>query len=40
VQRLWGLDRHMCDAMLDALVAARFLRRNHRDAYVLFDSNR
>lgn len=40
VQRLWGLDPLMCDAMLDALVAARFLRRNHRDAYVLVDSNR
>jgi hypothetical protein len=40
VQRLWGLDSYACDAMLDALVAVRFLRRNHRDAYVLVDSNR
>jgi hypothetical protein len=40
VQRLWGLDPHTCDAMLDALLAARFLRRNHRDAYVLASSDR
>ena len=34
-QRLWGLDAPTCAAMFDALVAARFLRRTHRDAYVL-----
>ena len=34
-RRLWGLDAHTCDALLDALVAAQFLRRNPADAYVL-----
>jgi len=27
VQRLWGLDQLMCDALLDALVAVSFLKR-------------
>jgi hypothetical protein len=35
VQRLWGLDPQMCDALLDALIAANFLRRTPKDAYVL-----
>lgn len=39
-QRLWSIDPHVCDAMLGALVAARFLRRTHRDAYVLAGSSR
>ncbi len=34
-QRLWGLDAPTCAAMFDALVTARFLRRTHRDVYVL-----
>ena len=38
-QRLWGLDPFMCDALLGALVAAQFLRCNHRGAYVLAGSN-
>jgi hypothetical protein len=38
-QRLWGLDRFTCDALLDALVAAQFLRCNHRGAYVLAGSS-
>jgi hypothetical protein len=35
VQRLWSLDSPMCDTLLDALVAAEFLRKTHREAYVL-----
>jgi hypothetical protein len=27
VQRLWGLDPSMCEALLDALVAVQFLKR-------------
>jgi hypothetical protein len=38
-QRLWGLDPFTCDALLDALVAAQFLRCNHRGAYVLAGSS-
>jgi len=39
-QRLWALDTTTCDAMLSALVNARFLRRTPRDAYVLAGSLR
>jgi hypothetical protein len=34
VQRLWNLDTSMCEAVLQALEAARFLRRTHSGAYV------
>lgn len=34
VQRLWGLDAVMCEALLAALVEVRFLRRTCREAYV------
>ena len=34
VQRLWNLDATMCDAVLQALEAARFLRRTRAGAYV------
>ena len=40
VQRLWAIDPPTCDALLDALVAAQFLRCNHRGAYVLTGSGR
>jgi hypothetical protein len=35
VERLWKLEPQMCDALLDALVAADFLRKTGQDAYVL-----
>jgi len=35
VQRLWRLESPLCDTLLDALVAAEFLRKTHREAYVL-----
>jgi hypothetical protein len=34
VQELWALDPWVCDALLDALVDAGFLRRTRDDAYV------
>jgi hypothetical protein len=34
VQRLWGLDAAMCDALLDTLEAAKFLRRTEKNRYV------
>ena len=37
-QRLWGLDPTLCGAVLDALVATRFLTRTHRGHYVRTDS--
>ncbi len=32
-QRLWGLDQTQCDAILEALVDAAFLRRTGRGLY-------
>lgn len=40
VQRLWNLEPHLADALLDALIAADFLRCTPRNAYVLADSTR
>lgn len=33
-QRLWGLDRASCDALLEALVDAKFLLRTRDGAFV------
>ena len=33
-QRLWGLDRAACDAVLDALVDAKFLVRSSDGAFL------
>ena len=33
VRRLWNLDAASCDVVLEALVAAQFLRRMPNDAY-------
>jgi hypothetical protein len=38
VQRLWGLDALMCEALLAALVDVRFLRRTGAEAYVRVES--
>ena len=35
VRRLWGLDSATCDAVLQELVDAHFLRRTQHDAFVL-----
>ncbi len=34
MQRMWGLDALMCDALIDALVAARVLRRTPSGGYM------
>lgn len=39
VQRLWGLDSVTCEALVDALVDARFLRRTPAGAYVRADTD-
>jgi len=36
-QRLWSLDATTCDAVLDALIDMRYLRRTHTGAYVRAD---
>jgi len=33
VRRLWNLDAASCDAVLEALIAARFLRRTPTNSY-------
>ena len=39
-QRLWGLDRAACDALLGALVDAKFLLRTRDGAFVRSDLSR
>jgi len=40
MRRLWLLDATVCDAVVDALVAADFLRRRPNDTYVRRESRR
>ena len=35
IQRLWKLEPHLCDALVEELVAAEFLKKTPRQAYVL-----
>jgi hypothetical protein len=35
VRRLWSLEAAVCDALLDALVDARFLAKTRHESYVL-----
>ena len=35
MQRLWGIDAFVCDAIVDALVGSHVLRRTIRGGYVL-----
>jgi hypothetical protein len=37
-RRLWGLDAVSCEALLDALVDAKFLFRTRNGAFMRFDS--
>ena len=39
-QRLWGLDRAACDALLGALVDAKFLFQTRDGAFVRLDQTR
>jgi hypothetical protein len=39
-QRLWGLDRAACDALLGALVDAKFLFRTRDGAFMRSDRSR
>jgi hypothetical protein len=38
VRRLWSLDDVTCDALVDALEAAKFLRRTPSNSYVMNDA--
>ncbi len=35
IQRLWTLEPHMCDSLVDALMATEFLKKTRQEAYVL-----
>jgi len=39
-QRLWGLERDVCDALLGALVDAKFLAQTRDGAYIKLDGAR
>src|SRR5215212_11191080 len=39
-QRLWGLERDVCDALLGALVDAKFLSQTRDGAYIRLDGAR
>lgn len=39
-QRLWGLDRDVCDALLGALVDAKFLAQTRDGAFVRMEGSR
>lgn len=39
-QRLWGLERDVCDALLGALVDAKFLSQTRDGAFVRLDGAR
>jgi hypothetical protein len=38
--RLWGLDRSVCDSLLDEMESAKFLRRTRDERYVRVDRGR
>jgi len=38
VRRLWGLDPHTCDTLLDALVDGGFLKRTRNGEYTRVDA--
>lgn len=39
-QRLWGLDRDICDSLLGALVDAKFLAQTRDGAFIRLDGAR
>jgi hypothetical protein len=39
-QRMWGLDRASCDALLDALVSAKFLFKTRDGGFMRAASSR
>jgi hypothetical protein len=36
-QRLWGIDGHICDALLNTLIESHFLAKTANQSYVLAD---
>ena len=37
MRRLWGLEPHVCTALVDSLVAAHVLRRTPEGSYVVYE---
>jgi hypothetical protein len=40
MQKMWGLEAFVCDALVDSLVAAQVLRRTASGAYVVHATGR
>jgi hypothetical protein len=38
MQRLWGFEPHVCEALIDSLMAARVLRRTAEGYFVAYDA--
>jgi hypothetical protein len=38
MQRLWGLEAHTCETLIDALLAARVLRRTANDCFIAYNA--
>ena len=38
MQRLWGTDAVLCDALIETLVLARIIRKTRDEHYLAFDS--
>ena len=38
MQRLWGFEPHICEALVDSLMAARVLRRTATGHFVTYDA--
>jgi hypothetical protein len=38
MQRLWGFETHVCEALIDSLVSARVLRRTPKGHFIAYDA--
>ena len=38
MQRLWGFEAHSCETLIDALLAARILRRTANGRFIAYDA--
>lgn len=38
MQRLWGFEAHICEALIDSLVRARVLRRTAKGQFIAYDA--
>lgn len=38
MQRLWGFEAHVCEALIDSLVSAHVLRRTPKGRFIAYDA--